>query len=389
MSNMDIAIIGGGITGLSTAIAFNKVGINAKVFECTQELSEVGAGIWMAPNAMKVFDWLGISKEIIAGGIQLKRVEITNKNLIPLRNSKTDFITDTQGNSITSIHRANLQWILYNELPKEQVIFGKEYINHEEKDNKVNIKFNNGEETVSIMFGADGINSKVRNHIFPDSQIRFAGQTCWRGVSNIKLSTEYQSSCMEAWGNQIRFGFSAIAKDEVYWFAVIKSSRGQTGGGDTLKDRLLNIYKDFHPQVHEIISNTQVEKIICTDLSDVKPMNVWHKGRICLLGDAAHATTPNTGQGGAQGVEDAYYISNLMNKTMDYKKCFQNFEKLRKKKVNNIVKYSWMFGKLIHNEISQNLLKLMNRLTPDKLIMKQMQQLYSIKPKESFNENCI
>ena len=109
---MKIGIIGGGISGLTTALALHKLGIQSVVYEQANELNEVGAGIWLQPNAIKVLDWLGIKDKIKALGIELNRMEITNTQLVPFKKIKNDIVQDEAGNKTIAIHRARLQKLL-------------------------------------------------------------------------------------------------------------------------------------------------------------------------------------------------------------------------------------------------------------------------------------
>ncbi|MBS1681379.1 MAG: FAD-dependent monooxygenase [Bacteroidetes bacterium] len=380
---MKIAIIGGGITGLTTALALNKLGISCNVYERASALNEVGAGIWMAPNAMKVFSWLGIDREIRSNGVELQRVEITDDKLKPIRKSRKDFISDDDGNRIVSIHRAKLQTVLFQNLPAQTVHLNHEFISLSEKEKSVAVAFKHAKINSSILLGADGLRSKVRDCIMPHAHIRYSGQTCWRGVADIELTGELAASCTEAWGKNIRFGFSVIEKSKVYWFAVVNAAEGGTDDKPNLKSKLLQLYNGFSPLVNQIIESTPDERIIRNDICDLKRLPSWHHGRICLIGDAGHATTPNMGQGGAQGVEDAYYISHILSRVNDHHKSFEFFENERRKKVDGIVNMSWMFGKLVHHSLGQKLLKLSNALTPDRIVKNQMKQLYAIKTFEN------
>jgi len=381
---MEIAIIGAGITGLTTALALKKLSFSCKVYEQAPRLNEVGAGIWMQPNAMKVLDWLGIGDEIRNAGMQLENAVITYQKLIPLRKPNNQFVRDTKGNKITSIHRAKLQEILYKSLPTETVFLGQEYQGHSIENEKVNIKFQNKTVQADILLGADGIHSKVRNQLFPNSQIRYSGQTCWRGISDITLPERLNACGHEAWGNKVRFGFANVGKNKVYWFAVVKAPQGQKNPSN-LKQHLLDTFSDFDNTVSEIIKSTPDEKILHNDIIDLNRIDRWSQERACLLGDAAHATTPNMGQGAGQGVEDAYYFSNILNQVSDYEKAFDEFEKERRKKVDYIVKTSWQFGKMAHSPIGQSFLKLAIKMTPEKTMIKQMNQLYSIKERFEYS----
>ena len=363
---------------LTTALALQKLGIESKVYEQAPQLNEVGAGIWMQPNAMKVLDWLGIGEKIRNAGMQLDSAVITNQNLVPLRKTNAQLVVN-DGIKITSIHRAKLQSILYESLPEKTVFLGHNFRSYSTDNQKVNIQFEQQNIEADILLAADGIHSKVRQQIFPNAATRYSGQTCWRGISNMTLPDQFMACGHEAWGKQIRFGFANIAKDKVYWFAVAKASEGQKDNHSNLKQSLLDRFKSFNEVVTNIIANTPEEKIIRNDISDLQRISSWSKGKVCLLGDAAHATTPNMGQGACQGVEDAYYFSNIFKRNSDYSKAFAKFENERRKKVDYVVNTSWQFGKMAHSSIGQSFLKLAIKLTPEKTMIKQMNQLYSIK----------
>lgn len=300
---MKITIIGGGIAGLTTALALNKVGVNCEVFERAKQLNEVGAGIWMQPNALKVIDWLGLGGLVREKGSLLDQVDITNSQLIPFKKIKQEVVQDEQGNKIVAIHRATLQKILFEALPKDGLNLGYEFKSLEKNENQVKISFGDREIMSDLLIGADGLNSRVRENIFSNTSKRFSGQTCWRGISDIRLPVEFQNAGIEGWGKKIRFGFSQITENQVYWFAVKNASQNGTDNINTIKTELQNYYSGFNPIVLNIIEQTKAEKIIRNDISDLKRLDKWHKDKVVLVGDAAHATTPNMGQGAGQGMD--------------------------------------------------------------------------------------
>lgn len=380
---MNISIIGGGISGLTTAIALHKLGLKCKVYEQAPQLNEVGAGIWMQPNALKVLDWLEIGDLIRNNGVSLDKVEITDRYLKPFKETKSGIVLAGKGNQVVSIHRGRLQKILFDALPADSVHLGAKYQSHSMANEKVLIQFDGSSVETDLLLGADGIHSKVRNQTFSNSALRFSGQTCWRGIADALLPESLQRLGREAWGNNLRFGFSQIAPGKVYWFAVANSKPNQKDHQDDLKDTLAAMFKDFHPIVSEIIANTEVSKIHRSDISDLKRLKKWHTEAVCLIGDAAHATTPNMGQGGGQGIEDAYYLSHFLSRNQDASKAFERFEQSRRKKVDYVVNNSWRFGKMAHHYLGQKVLKTIMKLTPDQVMKKQMNKLYSIQ--ESFD----
>lgn len=374
---MKITIIGGGITGLTAALVLLKKGFKCNVYENADSLAEVGAGIWMQPNAMKVLDYLEIGNQVRKSGMELNQVEITNQNLIPFIETDEKFVTDSLDNKIISIHRARLQKILFEALPSNTIHFDEKYISHQNVNGKIQINFSDNNLETDVLLGADGINSLVRKNLFT-SELRFSGQTCWRGVAQLKLDDEYLAVGKETWGNNLRFGFANISPTEVYWFAVSKASKNEKEDILKRKDNLLKMYHSFHPLISEIIQNTAKDKIIRHDINDLKRLETWHQENVCLLGDAGHATTPNMGQGAGQGIEDAYYIGQYLSQKESPNEAFVQFEKARRKKVDYVVNNSWMFGKMAHNTFGRMVMKLIMKLTPQKILLKQLQTLYSV-----------
>ena len=376
---MKYSIIGAGIGGLTTALAFEKNGIDYHIFEKASELSEVGAGIWLAPNALQVLEHLGVLGAVKAKGNSIDRITLGKADLNPISDNFQDNIKKQFGFSTIAIHRAELQKILLNKIPKEKISLAKGFQSFQKlNDDLIKIKFDDKSEILTdFLIGADGINSKVRMQLFPDSKTRFSGQTCWRGVANIKLSEEFQNRGMELWGNQIRFGISKIANDKVYWFAVAMDKPNQKDDVNLKKQKLLKMYNQFDPLVKELISATPEKAILRNDINDLETLKNWHKGNVCLIGDAGHATTPNMGQGGAQAIEDAYYLSNLIKCNLN-ENVFNLFQQKRQSKVNTIVKQSWATGKIAHWKYGRNFRNFLLKSMPKRILENKMKEMYKI-----------
>jgi len=209
--------------------------------------------------------------------------------------------------------------------------------------------FKNGKEYFSdVLIGADGIMSKVRTIFFDNVCIRKSNQMCWRGVLDYTLPSVFLHKALEAWGKESRFGFVQIGKDKVYWYAL-KNIKGQ-------EDLFLNIddFNGYDNLVKNLLKNTPASSIHAAEIKDVKPFKGWSTSSVCLLGDAAHAATPNLGQGACQAIEDAYVLSNYL-KIHDVEKAFLMFEKSRIKKAHNIVKTSFLVGKI--SQLSNSFLR--------------------------------
>lgn len=372
------AIIGAGIGGLTTALAFEKLNIPYHLYEKAEDINAIGAGIWLAPNALKVYEWLGILDQVKNAGNSIDRIIIATADLQTLTDSKQDEAKEEYGYSTVAIHRAELQKVLANNVASSNISWEKGLKSYTETKEGVELQFLDATTTiVNYLIGADGINSVVRKQLFPKSKIRYSGQTCWRGVTNFKLPEDYNHRGIEMWGKQTRFGISKLSADKTSWFAVAKSKPFLTDNKETLKEDLLNEYKKYANVVTDLIANTNIDAILRNDIIDLKPIKIWHTNRVCLLGDAGHATTPNMGQGGAQAIEDAYFLSKIIaTNTTD--SPFKEFQKVRYKKVNSIVNQSWITGKVAHLGFGSKIRNMVFKNLPKSLIDKKMHFVYRL-----------
>lgn len=340
-----ITLVGGGIAGLSSAIALKQKGFQVTVFESAHEIKPVGSGIIIANNAMQVFRKLGIEKKIEEVGHKVSEMLIADEKLNPLsRMDLTKYEAKYQVCSI-AIHRAELQKILAEEAGYENIILSKRLLRIEQNEN-ITLEFEDKTiEKCNILLAADGIKSVIRNQLFEKSEIRNTEQVCWRGVVELDLPEKMNNTISEVWGKGKRFGFVKISPGKIYWFAVLNVQLLKEG-----ETNIQNYYNEFHELINNIITTTPKENIIYTPLTDLKPISKWYNKNVCLLGDAAHASTPNMGQGACQAVEDAYTLAQLfaMNKPTD--EIFKTFESLRIKRAHAIVNHSWELGKTGHGD---------------------------------------
>lgn len=340
-----IAIIGAGIGGLTAALAFKQKGFNITVYESATEIKPVGAGIGIANNAMQIFKKLNVHEKIESAGVKVSSMNITDHQLRSLSVMDLTEFELKYGVCNISIHRAVLQNILVEEIGFENIKLSKRLFKIEQNEN-VKLIFEDGSaETADVVIAADGINSVIRKQLFDSSQIRDTNQICWRGVSKISLPKDYNNKAVEAWGNGKRFGFVQINSQDIYWYAVVNESLVNQH-----ENNLHDLFKDFHTDVLNIIENTSDDTIIKNRIIDLKPIHKWYNKNVCLLGDAAHATTPNLGQGACQAIEDAYLLAELYQENKPIETVFEEYQKLRIKKAHEIVKSSWSIGKIAHLE---------------------------------------
>lgn len=371
-------VIGAGIGGLVTAIALQQRNLFTKVYEAKNARPDQGAGIVLAINAMRILDKLNLAEEVAMRGNEIRSVQITDEKLHLLSSNMTAKDVKKYGHVNIAIHRADLQDILLNALPAEAVEWGKKCIRVHEKDQKCIVYFEDQTKDYGdYIIAADGIYSAVRQQLFPEATIRDVKQICWRGTVAFDLPEQYHHQAIEAWGRGRRFGFTRINNDYTYWFAVINKHGNDFNFRADLRKELTKQFNDFAPLFAQMIADTPEARIIRSDLQDLKPLRQWSIGRTGLLGDAAHAATPNLGQGAGQAIEDAWVLAEQLNASKNPGYAFPKYQKLRKPVTDYVAKWSYRVGEMAHyeNVLLTSLRNVAIKKTPRSFFQKQMTKL--------------
>jgi 2-polyprenyl-6-methoxyphenol hydroxylase-like FAD-dependent oxidoreductase len=345
-----VLVIGGGIGGLTVAAALRRRGIEADVYEAAPELQPVGKGLWVPVNAMQVLDRLGLSQAVEQAGWPLVRVQVRNTGGRVLTDVDLAPLRARYGFSIVSIHRAALVDALAAAIGPDTLHLGKRCAGVEQDASGVTARFEDGTTARGdVLVAADGIKSTVRAQVFPPVRFRYGGHTCYRGIGALELPADICRVCWEVWGGAARFGFSPVGPGRVYWFAPVTApADAPLPTGPALADYLADTFAGFPPPVGDVLRHTPAGEIIRTDIYDFAPIDRWWDGRVVLLGDAAHATTPNLGQGGAQAVEDAYVLAEQLAACATPAEAFAAYQRVRMPKARWVVDRSWRFGRLAH-----------------------------------------
>ncbi len=375
-----IHIIGAGIGGLTTAIALWQKGHDVHVHERAPEIREVGAGKWVAPNAMKIYAELGLAEKIAAAGFALQRISVADVHRRLISTIDGDRVRAQHGHTTISIHRAALQKILAAEIPAERIHLHAACTSYTQDTDSVTAHFSDGRSvTGDVLLFADGIHSAGRKQLHPDHPLRYSGQTCWRFVADASLP--HPENMFELWSQKkgVRVGFSPISAQQVYVFITAYTPAGGMDDKSRLQSYLLDLCADFDAEVLGLIRQADPDGIIRSDLFDFAPIRRWTDGRMALLGDAAHATTPNLGQGACQAIEDARILAQVLDAGEEVSQALLRYQTLRMEKAHYITNTSWQFARLTNTSgFMKTVVKAILRSTPESITNKQMDRIYNL-----------
>ncbi len=344
---MRVVIIGSGIAGLSAAIALRKVGIDATVYERAPELREVGAGISLWANALRALDTIGVGESVRAAALKMTRSEMRARN-----GHKVQMGLDAAAlekrfglpELVRMIHRADLVAALAAHLPPGTARYGHECVAVENFDTRPHVRFANGHtDEPDAVIGADGIHSVVRTAILGPEEPRYSGYTCWRGICPRPAGVE-PGYIGEWWGRGKRLGITTIPGDRVYWFAT--ENAPPNGRAADERAHLRAAFAGWADPAATIFATTPDDRIFRNDIIDRPPVRVWSKGRVGVIGDAAHPTTPNLGQGGCTAIEDSVVLARHLATNADVARALVAFTADRVPRTSAINRESWKFGRL-------------------------------------------
>ncbi|TGE25403.1 monooxygenase [Hymenobacter aquaticus] len=376
-------IIGAGIGGLTTAHALLRQGHLVTVYEAAAQLREVGAGVVLGANAVRSLATLHLEAAVQAHGTPITRLALADQRGRILQTTDPTYFARKIGYDNLGIHRAALQRALLAGLPANTVRLGCRFERFEATATGVTAYFTDGSPArADALIGADGLHSPVRRQLLPDSQPRYAGYTCWRAVveaSHLQLPV---GSSMEIWGDAgRRIGYVPVGQGQVYWFACLNSAqpRNPQFAAFRVAD-LQRTFADFPVPIPALLAATTDEQLLWNDIMDLPPLSALAYGRVLLLGDAGHATTPNMGQGAGQAVEDATVLAECLAAAPDVAAAFQAFERRRLPRTTRIVTTSWQLGQLaqLENPLLVRLRNVLLRAIPQAVSRRQLAWLYEV-----------
>ena len=344
---MRCLVVGAGIGGVTLALALRRAGFETVVYERAPAPREVGAGIVLWGNAIAVLRSLGVAEAVLAAAGPMGEGELRAADGRVLSRQRVALWDRALGETSATLHRAELLEILLAALPGAPVRFGHECVEVAPGPERVALRFANGvRDEGDVVIGADGIHSAVRRSLVDEPPPRYAGYTCWRAVVSVPESLVPEGYLCETWGRGRRFGWLRLAHGRVYWFATVDApAGGHDASPAAALEELARGFAGWWGPIPALIAATEPERLLRNDILDRPPRRGLGRGRVTLLGDAAHPTTPNIGQGACLAIEDAAALARELGRGAA-EAALRRYEKLRHARTAEIVRFSWRLGRV-------------------------------------------
>lgn len=348
---MEIGILGGGIAGLSVALALRKQGYNPWVYERRAEPATMGAGVTLWPNASFVLDELGLLQDIDAIGgrpLVMHRQDATGNALGGLDIALLD---RTMGYPTYTVLRRHLQEVLLDHVARARipVEFGHRAVSIElDAHGRAVAHFENGASIrPDLLIGADGrMNSVARKFVAGDNTPVYQGFVNWIGVAQGQHALVDDISIQDFWGAGERFGCVAIRPQLVYWAAAQARPLFEATPTADIRKEVEDLFAGWPEPVAHIIRATPENAIRLIAVHDLEPLHTWSRANVLLVGDAAHAPLPTSGQGACQALEDAWHLVRCLNGASGrLDEAFRVFAKVRSPKTAKLAEQGRVFAR--------------------------------------------
>jgi 6-hydroxynicotinate 3-monooxygenase len=357
-----IAVIGAGLGGATAAAWLQREGFPVRVYEQAQSFERIGAGIHVSANVMKVLRRLGAERRLSQIGIHpdifTSRKWDTGDVLFELPLGEIG--ERKYGAGYITVHRYDLHAAILEKVEPGTIAFGRRLADVKQDSNVVQMSFADGSEAeASVVIGADGVNSKLREAVVGPSQSRFSGAIAHRAIYPSTLLDGMQvRNCTKWWGpnSHILIYYIEQSRDEIY---LVTSAKGewhsQASWEPCSQEEVIAAFAGFHPEVRTVIENAP--QLTKWPILDIEPLNTWSKGRLVLLGDACHAMMPYMASGAAMAMEDAAVLARCLVELDDHSAAFALYQTSRMSRVTKVQRISadnsflrhptdptWVFG---------------------------------------------
>ena len=347
--NQSVIIIGAGIGGLSAGIALKRLGMRVQVFDRVRELRPVGAGISLWSNGVKVINWLGLETEMAAIGGQMNRMQYRSAIGDSLNQIDLLPLIQTVGQRPYPVARRALQSMLRDAYTGD-LLLDHTCLELQPVGDQVTAIFRNGhQETADFVIVADGVRSQLRSSVLGDvPDPAYVGYVNWNGLVPRSLIDQDPEEWVIYVGQHQRASLMPVGDEQFYFFFDVPLPIGTPNDPANYRSQLSQYFSGWADPVQQLIQAFDPSQMSRPEIHDFGPIDRLVKGRIAILGDAAHTTCPDLGQGGCQALEDVYVLTQALESSDTIEAALQQYEDRRLDRINSLVLKARQRAQVIH-----------------------------------------
>ncbi|HIK08572.1 MAG TPA: FAD-dependent monooxygenase [Trichormus sp. M33_DOE_039] len=327
-----VAIIGAGPGGLAAAIALSHLGLDVQVYEKAQDFRPAGTGLGIAPNGLNCLEAIapGIISTLTKSGCPVHHNIFKSSTGETIRTNSTTFL-EKYGRPLLTVWWWRLQQTLASRLPSEIIHLNHRCLGFAQDEQGVEIYFENGKTVYAdLLIGADGVNSAVRETLFGEGKPNYVGSMCWRSVLKYhhELFNEYDLVFIK--GNQQFMFLLNIGEGYTSWISrKLMPNYQLSPSAEAVKARILHELTGWDNSFRAVVEATPFDQIWEGPICDRPPLTHWSKGRVTLLGDAAHPMAPAMAQGANSTFEDVCELQACLSQATSLTEALTNYEQSR------------------------------------------------------------